>query len=62
MKFKGKENGPIWQQNGMKCLNLIMELRGVELTEFKCGEKSNSLIAGTNGHAKWIKWKNENFE
>ena len=38
-------------------------LRGilVELTEYKNGTKNNRIIAETNGHANWIKWKNENF-
>ena len=33
----------------------------VELTEYKNGNKRNKVIAETNGHANWIKWKNEGF-
>lgn len=36
-------------------------IRGVlvELTEYKIGKKNNRIVAETNGHANWLKWKSE---
>lgn len=33
----------------------------VELTEYKAGQKTSRLVAETNGHANWIKWKQINM-
>lgn len=34
----------------------------VELTEYKSGVKNSRIVAETNGHANWIKWKNEHLD
>lgn len=44
---------------GSKVFHINYKSNGVlvELTEYKNGNKTNKILAETNGHANWIKWE-----